>query len=169
LFQQTWKGQKDASSIVAAGTAADGALKDQYDNLQERLGDVCGAYLAVKEKDQARELVAAYPDLLRQLTNHLGWSTRKVQAEGDRQYLMRGLAAISLADLRTDVRDLLMAMGEAYLRCYRAGVFMSVPLVRVAEMSNPAPRPSSSVSMRDFLLNFEKSAHFKSSVYPKLK
>ena len=168
LFQQTWNKQLDSASVVAAGTSTDAALRAEYDSLHERLGDVCAKYLAMKEKEQAREMVGSYPDLIRQLTNHLGWSTRRIQTDADSSYLMRGLAAISFADLRTDARDLLMAMGESYLRCYRAGVFMSIPLVQVAQISSPVPRPPNATSMRDFLLNFEESAYFKSSVLPKL-
>jgi len=169
LFQKTWNKQLDSASVTAAGSATDASQRAEYDNLHERLGDVCAEYLVMKEREQAREIVGLYPDLIRQLINHLGWSTRRVQSEENRPYLMRGLAAVSFADLRTDARDLLMAMGQSYLHCYRVGVFMSVPLVRVAEISNPMPRPPNPASMRDFLLNFEESAYFKSSVLPKLK
>jgi hypothetical protein len=167
--KHTWNKQLDSASVVAAGSSTDAALRAEYDSLQERLGDVCLEYLAMKEREQAREIVGSYHDLIRRLSNHLGWSTRKLQTVADRPHLMRGLAAISFADLRTDARDLLMSMGESYLRCYRAGVFMSVPLVRVAEISSPVPRPPNTHSMRDFLLNFEESAYFKTSVLPQLK
>jgi hypothetical protein len=169
VFQQTWNKQLDAASLRAAGSAVEAPFKGEYDKLHKRLVDICDAYLAMREREQAREMVGGYPGLIRQLNNHLGWSTRRVETEVDRPYMMRGLAAISFADLRTDMRDLLIAMGEAYLRCYRAGVFMSIPLVRVAEISNPIPRPPHETSMRDFLLTFEESAYFQSSVVPKLK
>jgi hypothetical protein len=87
LFQQIWSGRSDASSIVTAGTKTDEQLKDEYDKLHVRLGELCAAYLAMKERERARQLVGAYPDLLRQLTNHLGWSTRKVQTQNDQHYL----------------------------------------------------------------------------------
>jgi hypothetical protein len=120
--KHTWNKQLDSASVVAAGSSTDAALRAEYDSLQERLGDVCLEYLAMKEREQAREIVGSYHDLIRRLSNHLGWSTRKLQTVADRPHLMRGLAAISFADLRTDARDLLMSMGESYLRCYRAGV-----------------------------------------------
>ena len=169
LFRKTWSGQFDADSISKAGRTADQQLVDEYKTIQVRVGELCASYLTIKERDQVRELVGACPDLIPQLINHLGWSTGKVHAKSDVQYVMRGLSAISLADSRTDFRDLFMALGEAYIRCYQAGVFMSVPLVRVAEISNPVPRPPSRSSTREFLLNFEDSAYFMSSVAPKLR
>lgn len=169
LFRHSRPEGISADDIVRAGTHADTQLSDAYDELHLRLDELCATYLAMREREQARELVGMFPDLLRQLTNHLGWSVRNVQIKDGRNHLMRGLAAVSLGDLRADVRDLLVAIGGAYLRCYRAGVFMSVPLARVAELSNPLPRPPGITSTRDFLLNFEQSAYFVASVSPNLR
>ena len=169
LFQQNWNRQTDALSISRAGADTNEQLKDAYDELHARLGELCAEYLVMKERESARELVGLYPDLLRQLTNHLGWSVRGVRSKSDETHLMRGLAAISLGDLRTDDRDLLQALGHAYISCYRAGVPMSVPLARVAEISSSIPRGPGTTSTRELLLNFEESAHFKSAVSPMMR
>src|SRR5579863_9357109 len=89
LFQQSWNRKLDASSIRAAGNAANEPLKAQYEGLHERLDGICVAYLTMKEREQAREFVDAYPELIERLPGHLGWSTRRVQSGSDQQYLMR--------------------------------------------------------------------------------
>jgi len=170
VFSQTRGGDLDSTSIERAGAATGDQLKEKYAAIHEWLTDICDAYLSMnqKEREEARELVGSFPSLLKQLSNHLGWESRRVFKKTDQQLLLRGLAAISLADLRTDSRDLLMAMGNVYLHAHEVGAFLSVPLVRIAEISNPSPRPPNKTSMKDFFLKFEESAHFKSAVAVKL-
>jgi hypothetical protein len=138
--------------------------------IHEQLAAVCEAYMHFNEKDreEARELVGAYPALLWQLFNHLGWESARVRGKSDQRFLMFGLAAISLVDMRSDYRDLLIALGNVYFQTSEVGAFLSVPLVRVAEISNSFPRPPNKISMRDFFITFEESAYFQSSVAAKL-
>ena len=169
LFGESWNKKPDASSLTQAANATKQILNQRFDILQTDLAGICSAYLELTEKGQCRELVGGYPELLRQLFNHLGWQSERIGSKAEQNLAMIGLAAISLADMRgVDTRDLLIAMGQVYIRLYRVGVFLSVPLVRISEISNPLPRAPQRTSMRDFFLNFEESAYFKGSVEPKL-
>jgi len=169
-FVRAWNKELNAASIKKAGEAAYSVLKETYQQIQEQLVDLCSAYLLMydEERATAREIVGTHPELLRQLHSHLLWEVKQISSEADQVRIMRGLAAISLNDLRTDYRDVYVAMGMAYERAHRVGVFLSIPLVKIANLSNPIPSGRNKGSMRDFFLNFETSAFFSDSVAPKL-
>jgi hypothetical protein len=169
-FARAWNKELNAASIKKAGEAAHSVLKETYQQIQEQLVDLCSAYLLMNDEERmtAREIVGTHPELLRQLHNHVMWEVDRVKSEADQDRIMRGLAAISLNDLRTDYRDVYIAMGMAYQHAYRVGAFLSIPLVKIANLSNPSPSGRNKGSMRDFFLSFETSAFFFDSVAPKL-
>ena len=169
-FARSWNKELSAAAITRAGTSAKELLSDTYEQIQEQLMEICSAYLLMNdlERAAARELVGTSPELLRQLQNHLIWEMNDVKSQADQDRIMRGLAAVSLVDLRIDFRDLMLAMGAAYERAYSVGALLSIPLVKVANISSPIPHAKNHSSMRDFLLNFETSAFFRESVAPKL-
>jgi hypothetical protein len=169
-FARAWNKELDAASIKKTGEAAYSVLKETFQQIQQQLVDLCLAYLLMSDEDRssAREIAGTHPELLRQLHSHLLWEVDHVNGEADQDRIMRGLAAISLNDLRTDYRDVYVAMGMAYERAHRVGAFFSIPLIKIANLSNPIPSGKNKMSMKDFFLNFETSAFFLDSVAPKL-
>jgi hypothetical protein len=161
-FKREWNGQYDRESLSKAKTAAVESA---------RTIKVCQIYLSLdnKHRDWTREFVNTRRSLLLGLRDHVHWCARKLSSLIDREFLMNGIAAISLQDNRLDFRDNYVALGHLYLTSVKAGIQPSLSFQKVGLLSNPLSRTKwPTDSTQNFLTTFEESAYFKETVLPKL-
>jgi len=135
------------------------------------LDELCAAYLAEplpQIRAQMRARVANWPALFEALWSCIEGSALAIRRPEDRERLRLGLAAASLDDMRSDLRKLEEAVGRLYLAAVRAGIDPRPDLEAVAQASNPSTGGGGG-KMREWLLEFEASRHFKRAVEPELK
>jgi hypothetical protein len=84
------------------------------------------------------------------------------------QSLRLALAAASLADQNAEIRDLYVHLGAAWVMFERAGIDPRPMFREAADWSSTVDQPVG-IPIRRFLLEFEDSAFFHSSVLPRLR
>jgi hypothetical protein len=84
------------------------------------------------------------------------------------QSLRLALAAASLADQNAEIRDLYVHLGAAWVMFERAGIDPRPMFREAADWSSTVDQPVG-IPIRRFLLGFEDSAFFHSSVLPRLR
>jgi hypothetical protein len=81
--------------------------------------------------------------------------------------LRRALAAASLADVKAEYRDLYLSLGDAWVRLHRRGIDPRPWFLEAAAWSSESTR-ADRFSVRRFLADFDRSAHFQACVAPRL-
>ena len=169
-FEEKWNHKFDRSSIAAGAAGVENGNRD-WEELQERLDDVCRFYLKTDERVRVemREYVAARPSLLRALDGHVGWCARHIVSPSDREYLRRALAAVALHDNHLDYRNTYIGLGKLYTAAVKAGIQPSLDFYKVGLLSSKQSHTKwETDSTYNFLTQFEESAFFKADVAPKL-
>lgn len=144
-----------------------GANRKALETLQQGVDELCVLYLTLdsETRDRIRKLARSYKSLLWGIWAHIDVAAEHIGSSEDVHWVRRGLAAASLLDCQEDFRDIYMSLGQLYLAAIRCGIDVSLWLKEAAELSSTEPNPLIfNESTQDFLLNFERSAFFKSSI-----
>ena len=64
-------------------------------------------------------------------------------------------------------KEMYLALGSLYIACVRAGLQPSMEFVKISCLSSDV-KTHGRLSMREFLMNFEESAFFKTDIEPSL-
>ncbi len=103
-----------------------------------------------------------------QLHSYIRNVSEYIKSPLDIKWLMLGLAAASIEDLRLDFRESFSALGKLYLAAAQAGIAPKTYFAEVSEISSAEKGGDNGSSMKDFLQNFDKSAYFRECIKPKL-
>jgi len=132
------------------------------------LDQLCALYLAA-DSAQRHELraflitTAAIGEELWQ--NYPRYAADRLMSSGDDIWLKRGLAAVSLEDLRIDYRDTLGVLGWLWRAAVVHHHIDPQPYFQlVSELSNPSQVDPGQSSTREFLSRFRDSIYFKEQV-----
>jgi hypothetical protein len=134
------------------------------------LSALCDAYVAApmpQDRAKTRAWVGAGPNLLNAVWNYATQAPELIRGPHDAPMLTRGLAAISLDDVRSDYQDVLEALARLWIAARKAGLDPKPEFERVARASNPGMGGGGAFMQRT-LLEFESSSYFRDHVRPRL-
>jgi hypothetical protein len=134
------------------------------------LGRFCDAYVAEvmpQWRAKARAWVGMNRDVLNANWNFATQMPELIRKPSDELLLLRGLAAMSLDDMRTDFKAVLATLARLWLAARKAGIDPAPHFAKVANLSNPGMGGGGAFMQRT-LREFESSAYFRDNVRPKL-
>ena len=133
------------------------AKYDPYQAIYRLLDEMCPAYL--EASSEQRVLVrAAASDKNGVLSALLGYAyraARRIQSPADREWLRRGLAAISIENCSKDYRDVLLALAELYVAAEEAGIRPRSDFRAVSRLSSGEKPRGGNTSVQEMLANFQ--------------
>lgn len=158
-----------------------GPLEEVY----SLLDSLCDIYLDAgpEQRSEIRILIGQNRAVLGRMYSYMGRATNILEQTGDPKWLRQGLAAASIADLRVDFRDLLVALGDLYVTAAHVGINPHDHFEAVGRISNPTKERTelyplhpfvsrlflgNGWSSQEMLKNFERSQFFRRDVKPKL-
>jgi hypothetical protein len=132
------------------------ARYDPYQAIYALLDELCPAYLAASA-DQRAAVRAAASDKKGVLSALLGYAYRaakRIQSPEDREWLLRGLAAISIENCARDYRDVLLALAELYVTAEEAGIKPGSDFRAVSRLSSAEKPRGGDTPVKKMLANF---------------
>lgn len=138
--------------------------------LFEFLGALCDAYVAEpmpQNRAKTRAWVCQGPNLLNAVWDYAAQAPELTRGPNDVVALTRGLAAISIDDMRANYEDVLELLGRLWVTAAKAGIDPRAAFERVAAISNPG-MGGGGAFMQQTLREFEGSPHFAAEVRPRL-
>ena len=132
------------------------AKYDPYQAIHELLDELCPAYLEASAEGRAAVRVAV-SDKSGVLSALLGYAYRmakRIQSPLDKEWLRRGLAAISIENCARDYRDVLLALAELYVAAEEAGIRPRSDFTAVSKLSSGEKPTGGSTSVKEMLANF---------------
>jgi len=138
--------------------------------LEEDIRSTCETYIAATAEQRAamRSLFEWSYLLPRYLDRCASIPDVIVDRASAIRSLRLALAAVSLADRKAEIRDLYIRLGQAWVMLERAGIDPRPCFQEAAGWSSGVELPDQ-FSIRRFLLGFEDSAYFHSSILPRLR
>ena len=132
------------------------ARYDPYEAIYALLDELCPAYLAASAEQRAAVRAAASDKngVLSALLGYAWRAARRIQSPEDREWLRRGLAAISIENCARDYRDVLLALAELYVMAEEAGIKPSSDFRAVSRLSGEEKPRGGDTSMKKMLANF---------------
>ncbi len=153
----------DYARDVSAIRDAQRAKYDPYTAIYGLLDELCPAYLgaSTEQRAAARAAVDDKPGLLSALLGYayraaerLRSSADRLRSSADREWLRRGLAAISIENCARDYRDVLLALAELYVAAEEAGIEPRSDFKVVSRLSSGEKPRGGRTSVRRMLANF---------------
>ena len=132
------------------------ARYDPYQAIYALPDELCPAYLAASAEERAAVRAAASDKngVLSALLGYAWRAARQIQSPEDREWLRRGLAAISIENCARDYRDVLLALAELYVMAEEAGIKPSSDFRAVSRLSGEEKPRGGDTSMKKMLANF---------------
>jgi hypothetical protein len=117
------------------------AQREKYDPFQEMyvlLDQLSPAYLTAtsEEREAIRLAVSDKGGVLSALLGYVYKSAERVRTQADKEWLLRGLAAVSIENCSKDYRDLLLALAEMYVAAEEVGIDPKPEFKAVAALSS---------------------------------
>jgi hypothetical protein len=132
------------------------AKYDPYQAIYRLLDELCPAYLESSSEQRAgvRAAVSDKNGVLSALLGYVYRAARRIQSPQDREWLRKGLAAISIENCARDWRDVLLALAELYVAAEGAGIRPRSDFTAVSRLSSGDKPEYGSTSTREILANF---------------
>jgi hypothetical protein len=120
------------------------------------LDELCPAYLEAAPEERAKVRAAASDKngVLSALLGYAYRAARRIESAEDREWLRRGLAAISIEDCARDWRDVLLALAELYVAAEEAGIRPRSDFTAVSRLSSAEKSRGGNTSLQEILANF---------------
>jgi len=132
------------------------------------LDQLCTLYLTADsaQRHEVRVFLITTPAICKELwQKYPRYAADQLITSGDDVWLKRGLAAVSLEDLRQDYRDTLGVLAWLWRAAVVHHHIDPLPYFQfVSELSNPIEVYPGQHSTREFLLRFRDSIYFKEQV-----
>jgi len=134
------------------------ARYDPYHAIYELLDELCSAYLEASADQRAvvRAAVSDKNGVLSALLGYVYRAAKRIRSPADREWLRRGLAAVSIEDCSKDYRDVLLALAELYVVSEEAGLRPSSDFTAVSRSSSDEKPRGGSGSVQEMLANFQR-------------
>jgi len=132
------------------------AKYDPYQAIYELLDELCPAYVEASAEERAavRAAVSEKGGVLSALLGYAYRAARRIQSPEDREWLRRGLAAISIENCSKDYRDVLLALAELYVAAEQAGMKPGTDFRAMSRLSSDEKPRGGSASVKEMLANF---------------
>jgi hypothetical protein len=136
------------------------AKYDPYQAIYELLDELCPAYLEASAERRAavRVAVSDKGGVLSALLGYAYRAAKRIQSPADREWLRRGLAAISIENCARDYRDVLLALAELYVAAEEAGIRPRSEFTAVSRLSSRELPRGGDTPMQGMLANFSRYA-----------
>jgi len=136
------------------------ARYDPYQAIYELLDELCPAYLEASAERCAavRVAVSDKGGVLSALLGYAYRAAKRIQSPLDREWLRRGLAAISIENCARDYRDVLLALAELYVAAEEAGIRPRSDFTAVSRLSSRELPRGGDTPMQGMLANFSRYA-----------
>jgi hypothetical protein len=174
VYERYLSAGETLAQIVAAIQAdrhmrTESGVTDPRTDLFTLLDDVSDAYLAadVSARGAIRGAFNGKDRVLAALGTYVSRAREMVTTGDARLWLRRGLAAVSILDVRLDPQDIQVSLGSLYVAATRAGVDAAAEFADVASLSSDA-YPGKFPTARKQLSAFSESDYFQSAVKPEL-
>ena len=134
------------------------AKYDPYQAIYELLDELCPAYLEASAEGRAAVRVAVNDKsgVLSALLGYAYRAAKRIQSPLDKEWLRRGLAAISIENCAKDYRDVLLALAELYVRAEEAGIRPRSDFTAVSRLSSRELPRGGDKPMQGMLANFSR-------------
>jgi hypothetical protein len=144
--------ERDVEAIREKQRAKD----DPYAAIYKLLDEFCPAYLkaSAEQRTAVRAAVSDKGGMLSALLGYAYRAARRIQSPADREWLRRGLAAISIENCGRDYRDVLLALAELYVAAEEAGIRPRSDFKAVSRLSSGQKPRDGSASVQEMLANF---------------
>ena len=148
--------QADFETDVKAVREKQRAKYDPYQAIYELLDELCPAYVEASAEQRAamRAAVSEKDGVLSALLGYAYRAAGRIQSPEDREWLRRGLAAISIENCSKDYRDVLLALAELYVAAEEAGIRPATDFRAISRLSSAEKPRGGSASVREMLANF---------------
>jgi len=132
------------------------AKYDPYQVIYELLDELCPTYVAASAEQRAavRAAVSEKDGILSALLGYAYRAARRIQSPEDREWLRRGLAAISIENCSKDYRDVLLALAELHVAAEEAGMRPGTDFRAISKLSSAEKPRGGSASVKEMLANF---------------
>jgi len=133
------------------------ARYDPYQAIYALLDELCPAYLEAPAEQRA-VVRAAVSDKRGVSSALLGYAYRaaeRVRSSADREWLRRGLAAISIENCGRDYRDVLLALAELCVAAEEVGIEPRADFRAVSRLSSGEKPRGGRTSVRQMLARFQ--------------
>jgi hypothetical protein len=136
------------------------ARYDPYQAIHAFLDELCPAYLEASAEERAavRGAVSDKRGVLSALLGYAYRAAQRIQSPADREWLRRGLAAISIENCARDYRDVLLALAELYVVAEEAGLRPRSEFTAVSKLSSRELPRGGDTPMQGMLANFSRYA-----------
>jgi hypothetical protein len=133
------------------------AKYDPYQAIHRLLDEMCPAYLEASSEQRALVRAAASDKngVLSALLGYAYRAARRIQSPADREWLRKGLAAISIENCSKDYRDVLLALAELYVTAEEAGIRPRSDFKAVSRLSSVEKPKGGNTSVQEMLANFQ--------------
>lgn len=150
--------------------ARDRAGKGILAELAALLDEVCDLYPKSLPQDRAkiRARIGAAESIFALYWGYVAAGPRRILGVGDAPALLRGLVAVAIDDMRTELRLVDEAIGDLIVAAERAGVAWRPALAEAAKAANRGAG-GGGACMQAYLLEFEGSRVFQSRVAQRLR
>lgn len=165
-FGKLTEGELDEVATLARRAAGEGQAVESFRFITE----LCDAYL-VEALPQNRAKVRAWIGNEALSTNAV-WSyalqaIEMLPSQANEVVLRRGLAAISIVDLRVDYNAFVAALGRLWIAARKAGLDPKPHFDALAKLSNPG-MGGGGACVGQLLKDFSASSYFRDNVRPLL-
>jgi hypothetical protein len=132
------------------------ARDDPYQEIYALLDELCPAYLTATAQQRAsiRAMASTRNGVLSALLGYVYRAAHRIQSPADREWLRRGLAAVSIENCSKDFRDVALALAELYVAAEQAGIPPRSDFRAIASLSSPEKPAGGTAPVRDMLTNF---------------
>ena len=146
----------DYERDVEAVRRAQRAKYDPYEATYALLDELCPAYLEAPTEGRAavRAAVSDKKGVPSALLGYAYRAARRIQSPTDREWLRRGLAALSIENCCRDYRDVLVALAELYVAAEEAGIGPRADFRAVSKLSSDGKPRGGERSTRHVLAHF---------------
>ena len=132
------------------------AKYDPYQAIYALLDELCPAYVEASAEQRAavRAAVSEKGGVLSALLGYAYRAARQIQSPEDREWLRRGLAAISIENCSKDYRDVLLALAELYVAAEKAGMRPATDFRAMSRLSSEEKPRGGNASVKEMLAKF---------------
>jgi len=138
--------------------------------LASLLDEACDLYARSMPQDRAkvRARIGSAESLFDLYWDYVEAQPGRIVRSADGPALLRGLVAVAIDDMRTDVERVDAVLGDLLVAAERAGIAWRPILAEAAKVANRGAG-GGGACMQAYLLEFEGSTAFKEGVVPRLR
>jgi hypothetical protein len=136
---------------------------DPIQPIHNLLDELCPAYLSAspEEREQVRDAASDKNGVLSALLGYAYRAASQLKSPDDKEWLLNGLAAISIENCGRDYRDVLLALAELYVKAEEVGIKPRSAFTTVSRLSSDEKPDGGDTSMQVMMARLTSYAVLK--------